>query len=411
MTVHSTVSRLALAAAVAAPIGFTAIGSATAQEPERGQTIFERPRPDYDPRGIPLDGFLFLPRMTITEEYDTNVFATNDDEDSDFVTVFRPEITARSRWSRHSLSFNAYFQGERYLDFDDENANDYGFSTDGRLDVTRRDTIGLGAAYIRRTEGRTDPDQGGGDRNQVDEYVFDASYRHEFNRIAVDLDSEVAFLNFIGDDLADRDRTEYRFTPRVTYTVSPRLGVFAEPFVTLRDYDNLDDDGSEQDSTTTGILFGADIDLGGILFGEVGAGVFYDTFEDDAEEDEFGFALDGELDWNVTDLTTVTFQANSGSEATDVAGASSLFTLGAGVRVEHELRRNILLDADVSAQFEDFQGSTREDDVYEAGLGIEYLVNRNFAVFAGYDFFMRSSSVETEDFSKNVVSVGVRGQF
>jgi len=406
VTVHSTVSRLALAAALAA-----VTGAATAQEPERGQTIFERPRPDYDPRGIPLDGFLFLPRLTVTEEYDDNVFATDENEESDFVTVFRPEFIARSRWSRHSLSFNGFFQGERYIEFEDENANDYGIAADGRLDITRRDTVGLGASYARRTEGRTDPDQDDGDRNQVDEYVFDAAYAHEFNRITVALDSQVAFLNFLGEDNADRDRTEYRFTPRVTYTVSPRLGVFAEPFVTLRDYDELDDDGSEQDSTTTGVLLGADIDLGGILFGEVGAGVFYDTFEDDEEEDEFGFALDGELDWNVTDLTTVTFQANSGSEATDVDDASTLFTLGAGVRVEHELRRNVLLDADVSAQFEDFQGSERDDDVYEAGVGVEYLVNRNFSVFAGYDFFLRSSSVEEEDFSKNVVSVGIRGQF
>src|SRR3546814_5390850 len=41
-----------------------------AQEPDRGQTVLERPRPDFDPKGLPVGGFRIFPQVTVQESYD-----------------------------------------------------------------------------------------------------------------------------------------------------------------------------------------------------------------------------------------------------------------------------------------------------------------------------------------------------
>ncbi|MCI0430482.1 MAG: outer membrane beta-barrel protein, partial [Rhodospirillales bacterium] len=44
-------------------------------EPERAQSVFERPRPDYDPLGIRAGGFLIYPQVELGEAYNDNIFA------------------------------------------------------------------------------------------------------------------------------------------------------------------------------------------------------------------------------------------------------------------------------------------------------------------------------------------------
>ena len=82
--------------------------------PERGETVFDRNRPDFDAKGIPAGGFRVFPSLTVRQAYDDNVFATDVDEEGDVITLISPEIDVRSEWSRHSLVFNAFADIERF---------------------------------------------------------------------------------------------------------------------------------------------------------------------------------------------------------------------------------------------------------------------------------------------------------
>jgi hypothetical protein len=417
LSVHdllTTVSRAALAAGLVAAVATAAMPSARAQEPapERGEVVFDRDRPDFDAKGLPLDGFRLFPAIEVVGAYDDNVFATDTNEQEDFLTIISPMIDLESQWSRHELNLAAYADIERYADNDSEDAEEYGIGFDGRLDVTARDEIRADARYDRRVEGRTDPDQGGGDRNEVDDIFFGLGYTHEFNRISVAFDASYRDLDFIGDALRLRDRVVYEAQARVTYDVSPRFDVFVEPFYIYREYDvSRTPAGIEQDFETFGLLGGTTIDLTGVLVGEIGLGVFQDEFEEPTRDSVTGFALEIELDWNVTELTSIRARASNESEATTVGGASNLVTTLAGLEVQHELMRNVLIGADAYVQREDFDGISRTDDTYGAGLEVQYLVNRYFSVFAEYDHETQESDVAAADYAINVVMVGIRGQF
>lgn len=410
-----TASRLALAALTTAFLAGTAGSTAIAQEPapERGEVVFERNRPDFDAKGIDAGGFRFFPSVTLSGAYDDNVFATDTDTEEDFIALLGAQVDLDSQWSRHALNFSAFVDAERYADNGSEDAEEYGARVDGRLDVTERDEIRALASYQRQVEGRTDPDQRGqAERNEFDDYLFSAGYTHDFNRVSIALDGAYRDLDFIGDRLRDRDRVEYGGSVRVSYNVSPRFDLFVEPFYEARDYDLAEDDnGVDQDSETYGVLGGTTVDLTGVLVGEIGAGVFQDEFEDPDRDSVTGFAVDIALDWNVTELTSIRARASNRSDATNVAGASIRVTSLAGLEVQHELMRNVLVGADAYVQRETFEGADRTDDTLGAGLEARYLINRYVSVFAEYDYETQDSDAAGEDYDINIVMVGVRGQF
>ena len=66
----------------------------------------------YTPRNIRLGSFLLQPQITLAETFNDNIFYTEDDEESDFITNVLPSLRLRSNWSRHALNAFAYYDAE-----------------------------------------------------------------------------------------------------------------------------------------------------------------------------------------------------------------------------------------------------------------------------------------------------------
>src|SRR3546814_11521586 len=95
-----------------------------AQEPDRGQTVLERPRPDFDPKGLPVGGFRIFPQVTVQESYDDNIRAADENTESDFITTISPRIDIRGIGARGlSLGATGYGEVSRYLENSRENAD------------------------------------------------------------------------------------------------------------------------------------------------------------------------------------------------------------------------------------------------------------------------------------------------
>jgi uncharacterized protein (PEP-CTERM system associated) len=81
---------------------------------------------------------------------------------------------------------------------------------------------------------------------------------------------------------------------------------------------------------------------------------------------------------------------------------------GVGARVDHELRRNIILGADATYEMGEFEGTSREDDTLALGADITYLVNRNLRLVLDYDYDQRDSNAPGADFTTNSVILSLR---
>jgi len=119
--------------------------------------------------------------------------------------------------------------------------------------------------------------------------------------------------------------------------------------------------------------------------------------------------------WNVTRLTTLTLNASRAVNTTNPSignGTGYLTSVGA-LNVDHELLRNVLLNANVGYEIDEFQGLSRTDNVFTAGAGVKYLVNRNLYLGGTYTYQQRSSTgtAAGSPYAQSIVMLRVSAQF
>ena len=390
---------------------------AWAQQPERGVSVFERARPDYDPLGVRAGSFVIYPQVEIGESYDDNIFAVDNDEEDDFITVVSPEVNVESDWGRHALNLRGGGDAGFYFDNNDENFIDWFVATDGRLDVVRDTYLVGGLGWRRLHEDRGSPDDvAGQEPTEYDIYSANLGAARELGRISARVDGIVDRYDFHDVDAQgggqidqdDRDRVQYQLIGRVGYEYLPDTEGFVRVIGRMREYDELEG-GFDRDSVGYAVLIGTELNFTPKVTGEVAAGYQHTTYDDDELSDVNSPALGGNVLWNVTGLTSIRAFAQGSIEETTQADASGYIAARVGGSVEHELRRNILLGAGVTLGRDDYEGIDRTDDILIGTVSARYLINRNFYARAAFTHQTRNSDTDDE-YSRNIILLTIGAQ-
>lgn len=413
-----SMSSLTVSQAVAQTPPRTSQDAQMSAEPERGETVLTRRRPEYDPIGVRMGGFMLYPELGLQQSYNSNIFATSSNEQSDFITSVEPSLDLRSNWNNHALNLHADSQVVSYWDNDDENYTDYTLSADGRIDVLRDLRLFAGAGYQIRHEPRSSPDnQGGTEPTEYSVTGANLGAEKDFNRLSFRLDGKTERYEYDNVrtsagtviDQSGRDRDQHEIGLRTSYEIAPLRKVYLITNVNTRDYDTLTG-GFNRDSDGYLVGAGTQYDLTGLVFLDAYAGYRSQDYSDSRLREMSGWASGIKVTWNVTPLTTVTGTLDRDIQETTQANASGYFQTKAELRVDHELLRNLILTASLGYQNDDFQGISRDDDYTLAGLGAKYLINRNFTLSGGYGYRSRDSNVTGGDFDENVVMVRLGAQ-
>ncbi|MGB0712699.1 MAG: outer membrane beta-barrel protein [Gammaproteobacteria bacterium] len=379
---------------------------------EPGQTVADRRQENYAPTGIRMGSFVAFPEVTVRLLYDDNVFFENTNESEDYKTLIEPRLSVRSDWTNHELRLDFGSDITRHDDFDDENSEDYFWTTRGRLDVTRQ-TFLTGSLDLRHGhEGRGSPDAVNGVApTETDSATANVGFEHRPGKFFLLGNAQFSQLGF--DDVTtstglvinndDRDRNESSGSLTLGYEIQPGYNAFIRGTVDERDYDDaVDDAGFNRDSTGVDIKLGAELDLGGTVNGEVNVGAFSRDFDDARFEDVDGWSTESVVYWQLTPLTTVVFNATrSASESTEL-NASSFVASTFGVAAAHELRRNLLLEASISYTENEFEGINRTDEIYSANISATYDIDRFWFSGASYEYGERDSDVAGVEYDRNV---------
>jgi hypothetical protein len=395
------------------------LNSSVYAEDIRGQGVAERQYDGYTAQGVRVGSFVLRPSLTVSETYDSNVFASDTGEVSDFVTEINPNVVFESDWASHSLRLEADLEQSLYASAGSEDATDWTLGASGGVDVLRDTQVRVGLLYGALTVNRGGPEEVGSAAEPTKYKIFDGSIglTQRINRLSVDVDAGYTDLDFddtplIGgglDENDDRDRSVLETAVQVGYQLVGDTIVFLRGTYNERDYDldtpavavNRDSDGYE-------IVAGASFELGSLATGEVFAGYQEQSFDDPSFSPVSGVAYGASVDWYVTPLTTLRFSSDTAIEDTTSGGASAFQRQTLGVGVDHEFLRNLVASLDLDYTEEDFAGSVRKDEIYGVAVGIDYLIDQVFSigVFVGYD--ERDSSIADLSFSREVVGVRLR---
>lgn len=401
-------------------------GAALAQSkdaPAQGETVLVQPRGEFEPLGVRAGSFLVFPLMQATEEFDTNVYSTEDNERADLIHHLEPSVKIQSDWRNHSLNFSTGGDIAFYTDESDLDYKDYNVGLDGRLDIQRGSNLRASAGYNHGHEATSSPDSAGGVvPAEFERYSALIGGSHQFNRIKVRLDNDLTRYDYHDSNTStngvpgqtnndDRDRNEWTHTARIGYEVMPEYEAFVSgQYRNIAYLSGQDDFSYNRDSKGWAATAGVSMNLTGLLAGDIFGGYIEQTPDDsrlpDTKGPQYGFALT----WTPTGLTTVSGNYGQAINQTTIGSSGGTFETSGTVRVDHELRRNILLNAVGRVTQSDFTGTPREDTTWGGATGVRYLLNRNFYASLDYDYTYRNSNAANSDFNRHQIFLRLGAQ-
>ncbi len=434
MKLYSTTSILALAMTAGISVSATAQDGAAA---DQVVSVYERSRPDYSAPGARTGSFMFLPTIEGGVKYDSNIFKaragvtqSNAGEIDDFIFQIKPGFKLNSDWNQNMFSFYADADIAKYGDNSGEDYEDFNIGANGRIDVSRGTTINYGASFSDLHEDRGAPDTATNAAEQTNFESFKANvgFARDLSRVSLAVNGTYEKLDF--DDTAlngggtlnndDRDRERWGGSLRLGYEVDQYYETFIRLTANRVEYDDSQEDGGPQrNSDGWQVVAGASFDITGTSQGEIFGGYVRQNYDSNSLEGVDDFTFGASLLWNPTGLTSVrTSVTRAVTETTINEVIAGVNTPAAGIlgtifdlQVEHELQRNVLLKGTTTYTRQDFKNINRSDDLFKASLGMRYLLNRNFAVDAGYTFDARDTSVALQDYKSHIFMVSLRSQW
>jgi len=415
---------LLVAAGLAAAGG---AGQAAAQDivprdVERGVTVQTRPRPDFDPLGLRLGGFRLDAALEGGLGFDSNVFGRTSNIVSDGFGSQVARAALNSTWTTHavgvsgSLAARQYFS-ESSLDFTDWNLGGFGrydFSADTNVEARYRhyrshlDVF----SYDVQTAGIFRPVPYNSDEAQV-------SANTRLNRLGLLATAIYRTYRFedvpaLGNNgnVSVNDFNTVIGALGASYALSP--GRFVTGLVRLQDiaYTNSvtgSDPLRGRDSFTWEALLGFRYDFDGVWQGRIGVGWRQRTYTGSQLRALSGPAVDGELTWAPTQLTTVRFGVASSIEESIRQDAVSYRLYTASVTVDHELRRNVILTGQVAGARRSYEQPSQSASDIIVSLGSTWLINRNLALIGAYSYQDRLQATGGfREFGRHLVALRVR---
>lgn len=347
-------------------------------------SVRDRDRPEYDAPGRRLGTFNLNASLDLAVTSTDNLFAAPDNTPSDVDDIIykvAPTIALTSDWSRHALAIDAGSTLRYHDEFSNEDADEYYLRGSGRVDIGENTELHGAARVAHQVSPRTDPDSPFiGDPVEYDRVDVSAGASHRFARFRVSADVNSSEFDYDGvQTFRDNDETALR--GRVDFEVSPRIGLMLQATADERNYDN----SPQFDSDGTAYLAGVTVNTD-LMRGEVSVGQFERDYAGAAGTFD-GVAVAGRLEWYVTQLTTITLDARR--DADDQIGATSgepYITQEYGLRVDHELLRNLIVTGAVHVGDRDYETIARQDEYQQWELGADYLLNPHAAVRFRYQY-------------------------
>ena len=364
--------------------------------------------------GIHLGGFMLYPTLDVGGQYNDNVLAVNTGAQSDFSYDIRPMLDLESTWTHYLLALKAQYDLHQYEKLTAQNTDNYFFSGQTQFDLGSSSQLDASSEYDRLSElpGNTNVTSNAAKPTTYFRWNSAADFKHVFNRLEVDLGGDYTTLRFentpaVGGGTileVNRNRDVSDGYLDLGYQFSPGYQIFARGTWNERDYSLAI--SNFRNSSGYEAVTGLRAQITHLIDGQVYVGYLsqdYKTFSTVAGLD-YGL----QLNWAVTQLSTITANVSRSIEETDELGASSYFATTASFGLAHKLTRSVTLNADVSYTNNDYRGVTRNEDIYSASAGLDYELTPHFHVAADYQYSTRSSNVSGTNYNQNLAEVRVR---
>ena len=379
-----------------------------------------RPKPDdpYAPDGIKAGALIAYPALGIGGVVTDNVGGDNSNRKSDIGLNLRPSLRIVSDWVRHEYEFSGSGDFDFYADESDNNRTEADLRSRLRLDVRRGTTLTLQSGYRLSQEGQENsdvPDTAIGDRT---DHRFDTSVAlaHNLGRVetrltgaaAIQLYEDVDLQGGGKEDNSDRNYVEPSVALRLGYEISPALKPFVEAaYKPRRHFETPDRNGLDRDSHGYELRAGVAFEPSSIWSGEAAVKYLLRDYEDPALDTIDAVGFSSNIVWRPTELTTITFAADTWLDETSDPSSSGSRNYSGSVDVAHDLRDYLTVTTGGGVEYQDFQGVDQTELILRARAGMIWRFNNWLAWTLDYDFIYSDSSLPATDYHENRLTAGI----
>ncbi len=365
---------------------------------DAGVTVLSRLRPLYDEPAVRLGSFRLTPRLDESIGFDSNVNGFDRGPSSPFVQT-SASVSATSDWSRDRIGLQLDVTNVSYISLKNQNRTNINAGVGGGLNIGRG-VLNVGYTHLQQNQQGTS--FGAAASSTPITYNVDAirsDYSLERGRFNFSPTVDVRHYQFANATIqgvsvsqAGADRAVYTGGLTTRYELSQQRALLLAVQGSTSRYDQTTLNLPIRNSETAILLTGIDYQAAGPWRYRLLAGVQFRHYQSAIYADHLAPIAQADVIWTPTGLTTV-----SGSVRREIEDSQSEATVGfnftrTSLTVDHELRRNVLLQARgsfLAAEYFDGGGSSK---AYTVGTGVTWLLNRRLRLSADYDYIRQTGT-------------------
>jgi hypothetical protein len=384
-----------------------------------GTTVRLRQRPGYDAPGLRAGGMVIHPYIDTGMAYDANVYAEENPRNDVFAHL-TGGFDAASDWGRHRAVLSGFVRRRQYGQYTSENTTTYRLIGAGRYDADSHLSFNSEASHQRIQLER-------GAVEEVSSLALPTLYDFTSGLLGAQVQYGSTRLSAQGgvNRTAFRDNrsltgavTDQRFRNFTGYTGQARLEQEVLGGRTLYGQFNFERRRFETADairlsnadvyTLTGGLRGA---LTQLIRGHAGVGIIRVDFQDPAAPSISSLTFDTQIDWLVRDRTTISLSGERDLRTVAQRGVRAALFTTVNLRVDEEIRRNLILSVGLRQQFTDYVQDTRRASATGVTLGADWLLDRHWTVRPQVSYLRRTDRGFNLDLGPEDAQVGVSATF
>ena len=374
--------------------------------------------PEYRSPGIRSGAWMFDPAVTAGGFYDSNVFSSNTNAESDLASRLGASLHALSLWERHGLDLQLSTLSTIYREHSGLNQTDAGLKGQGHYDIDHATSLltAFETSYLHEAVGSLTSPANAVQPTPYSLLSGDVTLRHEFGRFTGSAGARVASYDF-GSTTAQngtpinqdsRDGQVYTAHGRLDYAFSEKSAIFTGLEGNVRRLRGAPDQSFNSDGYRA--LAGLDVELTHLIKAEFAGGYMAQRFESAAVGTAQGPTYRAMLTWSPSRRLDVYFNAEQIVGTFDTS-LTAVLANGVQLGFDYELRRNLVFSTAAAWEKDRFQGQPRVDIDYVADAQLKYLLNNIVSLSLQYRFQRRNSNESQFSFDKHLIGINATAQF
>jgi hypothetical protein len=394
-----------------------------------GVTVLSRLRPEYEPPGIQLGGFVIRPEVDQSIFDNSNVNGTANGVGS-WGSQTAASVSAQSNWSRNSLAATVGVDHYQYFQLPTDNYTDWNVGIQGGYTIGESQ---LTAAYSHQSFHELGNQIG---TVQSSTPVLDQTdtaqlyYTFNFGRVAVT--PTISFSSYqygpasvqggtLNQDFLNRNVVAGGATAR--YSLNDQSGLLLVARGVQSNYTQPLAGQPSNNSTSFLLMTGIDYQAAGVWRYSLLAGVEVRSFAASEFATRTAPIVAASAIWTPTGVLTVSGVLSRSIEDPESGGTNGFILSQGHLVVDYELTRSILLQGRGGFQYAQYLGAGDQTN-YTFGAGVTWLLNRKLRLALDDDYTKQSGlgslnqvltpiegSFQSGQYSQNLLALTLRVAF